>query len=404
MFRQPIFTIARITTSLLLRSSGINYTIARTITSSTFGLVSQIYSQSGFITSFQAIYHIFNFIRRGIAINANILTNTFVNIHPEIADMFITYLLPHWQMLLQHRYRLLFTLFSISGTTIITLIKPFWFIRLVLGTILSSLGILWHETLSTYSYLKKGALYVVDLLNSYGFIFPIPSTSDIINNNSNYPSIYTVAGVLLLGTIGIALSIILLEYYIPPINEPVLSYSERLYNLLHLQVLSVWFETVNEVLYNYYPPIYNYFFTPISKYLIVPTWKYGISMPFNLSYDYIFHPVADGIRYIYDFFYYKYYTYTRDDQFPHFPSPPTSPSVGSEGGDIVIKDNRTQSSGGGTPASMSDSIVTTKPDVIIRKESNNPYFNNTYGMFTKGQSSNTKLEDMANINNPFNQN
>ena len=108
----------------------------------------------------------------------------------------------------QHRYRFFFVISQLFLSSLVTLIRPIWFLRVTVGIVLSSIGILWHETLSTYDYLRKGSIYIMNLLDEYGFHIPIPKMN-AIENHSNSSNLYTILGILLLGTLGIAFSIIL---------------------------------------------------------------------------------------------------------------------------------------------------------------------------------------------------
>jgi len=274
------------------------------VVNSIFNLCSQIYEKYGFITTTQTIFTLISLLYRREPITSNSLNRQLLNTHPDLKQMILQYASSNWVDMLQIRKRVFFTLFSVLSTTIFALIRPMYFIRFTFGVILSSLGILWHETLSSYDYLKKGAIYVIHLLDIYGFHLPIPSLQDIMDNHENHSSIYTVIGVLLLGSLGIALSIILLEYYIPPINEPIpLTYLERLYPFLHLDSILSYWEGFNIGMYSQVPGLYDHFLTPIKNYLLNPIWNYGIVNPLTYSYDYFFHPLADGIRKFYDYFF-----------------------------------------------------------------------------------------------------
>ena len=143
--------------------------------------------------------------------------------------MILEYVAPNWATVLGNRYRIFFSLLSVAGTSCVALIRPLWFIRLIFGASIASLGIMWHATLSSYEYLYRGANYILDYLDYLGFTLPLPSKEAIFDNDKS--AIYTIVGVLLLGTIGIACSIILLEWFIPPVKVPIEeTYWERFYS------------------------------------------------------------------------------------------------------------------------------------------------------------------------------
>lgn len=183
IFRQPIFTIARILTTFILRSTGLNSLATSTLVMNTFDLISQIYSRFRFLTSIQSIFVLFNLLRNRASINSNILNRAFLNNHPELKVLFLQYILPHWEIINTYRRRFLFVLTSVSLSSFIALVRPIWFIRFTFGIIFSSLCILWNESLSSFIYLKKGALFVLDLLDNYAFNFPIPNKSDLSFEN-----------------------------------------------------------------------------------------------------------------------------------------------------------------------------------------------------------------------------
>lgn len=175
----------------------------------------------------------------------------------------------------------------------------------------------------------------------------------------------------------------MLEYYITPINEPIqLSYWDRLYDYLHLRNIQIWYISINEVLYDSYPHLYRYYFTPIKEYVVLPTWNYLIFFkPINISYNYILHPIADGIQSSLEYIIHLFFSDGK---------PPLSPSMQSS----ISSDSNSSIQ---LPSSMSDSTETIRPK---RTFSNNPFNNN--GMFTNVSSSSmVKLEDLPDMN-PFN--
>lgn len=397
MMSRPIFTIIRLVTTIIMRLTGLNGNITRTIVSNIFLLSGTIYQRYGFLTTIQSISAIFSFLRNSRPITSAILSRRFINNHVDLKTLFMNYIVPYWDTMIAHKYRLIFVLFTSTLTTIVAVIRPIWFIRFTFGIILSSLGILWHETLSTFTYLKKGAIYVISLLDGYGFNIPLPSLKEVIDSD-NYvnSSIYAVIGVMLLGTLGIAISIICLEYYIPPINIPTpISYSERLMNYFYLNDFLTLIGNINYNLHYSHPKLYNYFLIPFNNYIIYPIWHYTVALPFNFSYDYLFHPTADAIRYIYDILFNYYST-----------SPPKDPSVGSNSErDISIIDNRTDKMSRSSSGSSTETITASN---MNRTPSNGTWIRTPSSLGlgnpgSLGQGSNIKLDDMSDVtDNPFN--
>jgi len=89
----------------------------------------------------------------------------------------------------------------------------YFIIRLVLGSILSSVGILWSESLQSITYLKNFAYLIKDLLESLTDL-KLP-TIDTGKDLPESPGLISLLGLLLLGVAGFISVLFVFDYYQP---------------------------------------------------------------------------------------------------------------------------------------------------------------------------------------------
>jgi len=341
-------------------------------------------------TYFFICYTIFTLARNRNPLSAAFLNRAVLNTHPEIRTLMLTYLQTNWDTLLNYRNRFFFILYSTVFTSLLAIIRPMWLIRLFTGVILTSIGILWNETLHGIEYLKYSAYKIISILDYYGFSIPIPTSNELKNSEMiNKSTFYTVLGIIILGTLTCCIAILCLEYYLPPQIEPTpLSSFDKLYNWLKLDQIKFYYISLNEVTYEHFPNLYNYFFSPIKSYIINPA-IYTITKPVIISYDYVLHPLTDVIRNSYQFIINYFY--------PRPPiNPPLSPIYNTDPRVPSPRIPSPISDFGEVPDEMSSSTETIRPPATPITPTN-PFYNyfprtasgSGSGMFSRTSSSGT---------------
>lgn len=139
------------------------------------------------------------------------------SLNPYVVKVFTDIITPYWKMCLEHpkSFNIFYYIFLFTSSLSFT--KPifkfsYFIIRLISGSIISSVGILWSESLQSIDYLKSFANLVKDLLENYTDI-KIP-----LNNNlkgSDDSIIITSFGLMVLGIIGIVGVVLISDYFIP---------------------------------------------------------------------------------------------------------------------------------------------------------------------------------------------
>lgn len=131
-------------------------------------------------------------------------------------------------------------------------IFTYFIFKYFIGIVLFSLGIFWNDSLSGFTVLKKFSNFIIGFVESYfSFNFPrtgVNATSNYITSNlklepevqidpKNYSYIPTTLGLILLGSVGLILGVVLLDNSYPEIfdNIPVVhTASEQIINAFDL--------------------------------------------------------------------------------------------------------------------------------------------------------------------------
>lgn len=129
-------------------------------------------------------------------------------------------------------------------------LKPlfFYLLRFSLGTILTAVGVIWSESLSSILYLKNFADYIVSLLEDH-FTLRVPRLEEIndvnikedLNRESHY--LFTI-GLIILTLVGVIGLICIADAYYPELikNTPILNnIPDFVYNSYHSTIS--WFQS-----------------------------------------------------------------------------------------------------------------------------------------------------------------
>lgn len=240
MFLRPIQTIFLLTFKLIFKiitRLGISKNIPNIIIFNSFYSTFRVlFSTSnllintiGFLPTYQILRTINQLIRRvayhGISpssINTNILSlqTLYPNLNNYPVEIITEAIRIYWKDCLKYPklFSRLYTIFLIfnSFTGIRLFVKPIYFIfRLSIGSIISTLGILWSESLQSISFLKNFAYFIRDNLEYY-FDINIPTLNTSINNPQNDRNeIIFYFGVFILGVLGIISIGCFTEVFIP---------------------------------------------------------------------------------------------------------------------------------------------------------------------------------------------
>nr|YP_009493190.1 hypothetical protein [Ganoderma calidophilum]AWJ63985.1 hypothetical protein [Ganoderma calidophilum] len=85
--------------------------------------------------------------------------------------------------------------------------------KFVFGVVLSSLGILYSESLSAIPYLRSFSEYILSLVENHSNFKFLPSKDIFIKDEDLNP--YAIFGVVVLGLTGLTISLLVSDYYFP---------------------------------------------------------------------------------------------------------------------------------------------------------------------------------------------
>jgi hypothetical protein len=90
----------------------------------------------------------------------------------------------------------------------------FYFIRIFIGLILSSIGILFSDTLSSIPYLKGYALSILNFIQDHSFFNFFSNTKEVISKEQLEKSYsYSFLGIIVLGLVGITAGLLVGDFY-----------------------------------------------------------------------------------------------------------------------------------------------------------------------------------------------
>jgi len=185
------------------------------------------------------------------SININDLPRHFPNLDPYILTTIMGMVIPHWSdciaypKLFKNLFNI-FIFFNFLGIFSFSFRIINYIFRFSIGTLFSTIGILWNEDLLAISYLRDFALFIKDYVDYY-FNFKIPKLSTIktlntnINDNdlNNYISILSFLGLLILGIGGATGMLCLAHLYIPE-NISNIPYIGNIVELINTNIYSIY--------------------------------------------------------------------------------------------------------------------------------------------------------------------
>lgn len=237
MFLRPIQTIFLLTFKLIfktMRLLGISKNIPNIIIFNSFyslfrGLFSITYllsSTVGIAPTFQVLFNIRRLLRR-IAYRGLQPINDFssvIAIHPnlnvQVLNSISNIFSPYWKECIKYPklfYNLFNIFFVLNSLGLFKFIFKFIYFlsRITIGSIITTLGILWSESLQTITYLKDFAYFIKDNLEYYfDIIIPTLNTGKDIPNNTISTTI-SLFGLFILNLVGVTTVLFIIEYFIP---------------------------------------------------------------------------------------------------------------------------------------------------------------------------------------------
>lgn len=215
----------------------------------------------GFFPTFRALLSIrtvlnrftspMNRSNRAPNINITELPNHFPRLDSFVLNTITNVLTPHWTdcVYYPNLFKRLFDIFlflnflGIFGFTFRIINTIF---RFSIGTLLSSIGILWNESLLSISYLRDFALFIRDYVSlNFNFRIPLLSTIRKLNPNidpqdlESYTTGLSFVGFLLLGVLGITVVLCGTHYYAPEIVNQI-PYIGNVVELINTSIQSVY--------------------------------------------------------------------------------------------------------------------------------------------------------------------
>ena len=166
--------------------------------------------------------------------------------------MFLFYIvIPHWSDCIAYPKIFkglfdIFIFFNFLGIFSFSFRIINYIFKLSIGTLLSTIGILWNENLLAISYLRDFAMFIKDYVDYY-FNFKIPklSTIKVLNSNiddkdlDNYTTILSFLGLLILG-IGGATGMLCLAYCYIPETIGNIPYIGSVVELINTNIYSIY--------------------------------------------------------------------------------------------------------------------------------------------------------------------
>lgn len=231
--------------------------VFKTLFSATGFLVNTV----GFFPTFRALLSIrtilnriaspMNRSNRAPNINISDIPNHFPNVDRFVLNTFADILTPHWTDCIYYPklFKRLFDIFiffncfGLFGFTFRIINTIF---RLSIGTLLSTIGILWNESLLNISYLRDFALFIRDYVYlNFNFRIPLLGTIRKLNPNidpqdlESYTTGLSFVGFLLLGIVGITAVLCGTHYYAPEIVNQI-PYIGNIVELINTNIQSIY--------------------------------------------------------------------------------------------------------------------------------------------------------------------
>ena len=224
MLNNPLNRLAMFTVRFIFRTFNINQSLL-TLFSSLFSLSSILINTIGFRETLRIFWRLRDLTFRNT--NLTVFLQR-LNLQPFIISLIQPILEPYFKDILNNIQSYKKIIYFISFYSGLRLFKPaiFYLSRFTIGTIFSTIGILWNETLQSYELLKDFAYLMKGILDQYlDLQIPVP----IINENDNESIIdidyensgkwFSILGGILIGISGSIIILITLDCYSPTCHE-----------------------------------------------------------------------------------------------------------------------------------------------------------------------------------------
>lgn len=248
MIINPLRFLTRVLAKTLIRRLGLAETLfllTRTLAITSFSLI----RTTGFIPVIRVLWGLRSVFTGRLSL-AQFRNMGLHNLNPFVLNTIVAAIEPLY--LVSRKLNLFNFIYSWLFLPVVasSCLKPlfFYLLRFSLGTILTAVGIIWNESLSSMFYIKNFADYIVSLLEDYS-TFRIPRldeiNSDNIKEDLNRESHYLFAiGLIILTLVGVVGLVCLADAYSPELikNTPFLNnIPDFVYNCYHSTIS--WFQS-----------------------------------------------------------------------------------------------------------------------------------------------------------------
>jgi len=270
MFR-PIQRISIILIKIILKYFKVDSDTFMTIFKSLFIGLTGLVSTIGIIPTLRGLFRIRRYLPMLSTTTPTaaiaLLERFLIGIHPRVRETLLNILTPFTKMIISNNriYSIAFSIFSYSYLFICLKSIFYYIIRLSLGLILTSIGIMWNESLNAISYLNSFSNFIINLLeNKLNFNIPRLSIDNVhsltntvtetikesYDNNSYY---FNILGIILITGLSLLASVCVIEYYFPEIINQ------------NLPDIGTFAENINNKISSLYHTILDWFNTPKSS-------------------------------------------------------------------------------------------------------------------------------------------